>query len=102
MTAFVVVIAVGLISYLFRTSMLLAAAHGGVPPVLERAGRFAVPTAFSVIAVGALTGAPGGVAVAPVAGVFAGGLAVRRTGSVHAALLVGLPVLWALAALGLA
>lgn len=101
MTAYVVVIAAGLGSYLFRVSMLVVAARRGLPPTFERAARFAVPAAFAALAAGAL--APHGlrnVAVAPVLAVAAAALAVRRTGSPYMAILVGLPVLWALAALG--
>jgi branched-subunit amino acid transport protein len=96
MTAFVVVIAAGIGSYLFRISMLVVAARGGLPPVLERAARFAVPTAFATLAAGALAShaTTGAEAVAPVVAVTVAAVAVHRTGSPHAALLAGMPALW--------
>jgi branched chain amino acid efflux pump len=97
MKAFAVVLAVGLGSYAFRVSMLVVAARRGLPPVLERAARFAVPSAFAALAASSLataasTGA--GDAIAPLVAVAAAGVAVYRTRSPHAALIVGLPVLW--------
>jgi branched-subunit amino acid transport protein len=97
--AYVVVIAVGLLSYAFRVSMLVLAARRGLPPVFERAARFAVPTAFAGLVAGSLvTSASAGRAVAPVLAVAAAAFAVRRTGSPHMALLAGMPVLWAVTA----
>ena len=96
MRAFAVVIAAGLGSYLFRVSMLVVAARRGLPPLLERSARYAVPTAFAALATGALVSqSTGSAAVAPVLAVAAAAIAVRRSGSPHAALLTGLPVLWA-------
>lgn len=101
MTAFLVVVAVGLGSYLFRVSMLVLAARvGGLPPAVERAARFAVPVSFAALAAGAVTdrvvaaGADTGEALAPVLAVVAAAVAVRRTGVPHAALLAGMPTLW--------
>ena len=102
MTAFVVVLAVGAGSYLFRVSMLVLAARVGLPPVLERAARFAVPVSFAALATIALADrvaeASGGEALAPIVAVAVAVAAVRRTGSPHAALLAGLPTVWAVTA----
>ena len=100
MSAWVVVAAVGAGSYLFRVSMLVLASRVGLPPVIERAARHAVPVSFAALAASALTEhlAAAGAAPAPVIAVAAAIVAVRRTGSPHAALAAGLPTLWILAA----
>ena len=101
MSVWLIIVAVGAGSYLFRISMLVLAARVGLPPVLERAARFAVPTAFAALAATSLThhatGDSG--ALAPYAALAVAVLAVRRTGSAHAALLAGMPTLWVLSAL---
>ena len=99
MSAFIVVIVAGVLSYVFRVSMLIVAARRTLPAVIDRAGRFAVPTAFAALAAASLaTGVAGAPAVAPFVAVAAGAFAVRRTGTPHAAVLAGMPVLWLLTA----
>jgi branched-subunit amino acid transport protein len=103
MTPWLVILAAGVGSYAFRVSMLVLAARFGVPPVLERAARLAVPTAFAGLAATSLAqhaGATGGGGWAPIAAVAVAIVAVRRTGSSHAALLAGMPALWLFTALG--
>lgn len=100
MTAFLVVLAVGAGSYLFRISMLVLAARSGLPPVLERAARLAVPVSFAALATGALAddlAAPGST-MAPLAALAVAVVAVRRTGSPPMALVAGMPTLWLLSA----
>lgn len=103
MKAYTVVVAAGLGSYLFRTSMLVVAARRGLPAVLERSARYAVPTAFAALATGSLVSRVGGHAavasVAPLSAIAIAVIAVRRTGSPYAALLTGMPVLWIVTAL---
>ena len=98
MNAWIVIVAVGAGSYLFRISMLLLASRVGLPPVIERAARHAVPVSFAALAASALTEhvADAGAALAPAIAVAVAVVAVRRTGSPHAALAAGLPTLWAL------
>lgn len=100
MSAWMVVVAVGVGSYLFRISMLVLAARRGLPPVIERAARHAVPVSFAALAASALTGqlAASHAVVAPLGAVAVAIVAVRRTGSPHAALAAGMPTLWALSA----
>ena len=99
MTALVVVLVAGAGSYLLRVSMLLLAAHHELPPIFTRATRYAVPTAFATLAVGALvTQVDAGPALPPIAAVVAAIVAVRVTGSAPAALLAAMPTLWALSA----
>ena len=97
-----IVIVVGAVSYLFRVSMLVVASRTTIPPVIERAARFAVPTAFAALAATALarqvTGDAG--SLAPVVAVITAVIAVRRTGSAQAALLTGMPTLWLVSAFG--
>jgi branched-subunit amino acid transport protein len=100
MRAFAVVVAAGIGSYLLRISMLVIAARHGLPPLIARSARHAVPTAFAALAAGSLVsfGRTTG-ALAPLAAVVAAAVAVRRTGSPHAALLAGMPTLWVVSAL---
>ena len=103
MTALLVVLAVGAGSYAFRVSMLVLAARVGLPPVVERAARHALPASFAALAASALAAqlaASSGVSadVAPVAAVVVAVAAVRRTGSPYAALAAGMPTLWLLSA----
>jgi branched-subunit amino acid transport protein len=99
MTAYIVVIVAGVASYMFRVSMLVVAARRPLPAMLDRAGRFAVPAAFAALAAASLaTGVADTPALAPILAVAAGAFAVRRTGSPHAAVLAGMPVLWVLTA----
>lgn len=102
MNVWTVIAAAGAGSYLLRISMLVLAARGGVPSVVERAAGFAVPVAFAALAGGALatqTTHAGTGAVPALAGVAVGIAAVRRTGSAYAAILAGMPTMWALSAL---
>jgi branched-subunit amino acid transport protein len=100
MTPWLVVLAVGAGSYLFRISMLVVAARRGVPPLAARIARHAVPVSFAVIATGGLVGQLGATAadLAPLGAAVLAVAAVRRTGSPNAALVVGMPALWALTA----
>ena len=104
MTAWLVVLAVGAGTYLFRVSLVGLVGRRGASPRFERAARFVVPSAFAALAAGSVAAATAaatspGQAVAPVAAVAAALVAVRRTGSPRAALLVGMPTLWLLNAL---
>ena len=100
MTAWIVVVAVGAGSYVFRVSMLVLAARAGLPPAIERAARHAVPVSFAALAASALTGHLTGAdaSLAPLGAVVVAVVAVRRTGSPHAALAAGMPALWVLSA----
>lgn len=101
MTVWLVIVAAGLGSYLLRISMLVVAERFGLPPVLERIARLAVPTAFAALAVSSLASrAAWNLAfLPPVLAVAVGVVAVKRTGSPHAAILAGMPTLWAVSLL---
>ncbi len=100
MNTWLVVVAAGVGTYLLRISMIALAARTALPPVLGRATRFAVPAAFAALAAAGLAGqiTADAASLAPVGAVAAAVLAVRRTGSTHAALVVGMPTLWMLSA----
>ncbi len=101
MRAYAVVLAVGLGSFAFRISMLVLAARAGLPPIVERAARHAVPVSFAALAATAMAGyvETADAAVPPLAAVAVAVLAVRRSGSPHAAIAVGMPTFWLLSAL---
>jgi len=100
MNVWLVVAAAGVGTYLLRISMIALAARTELPPVLGRATRFAVPAAFAALAAAGLAGqiTANAASLAPVGAVAAAVLAVRCTGSTHAALVVGMPTLWMLSA----
>jgi branched-subunit amino acid transport protein len=100
-TPYLVVLAVGLGSYAFRVSILVLAARAGIPPVVERAARHAVPVSFAALATSALVDrvATADLAVPSIAAVIAAVGAVHRTGRPFAAIAVGMPTLWLLTAL---
>ena len=102
MSAYVAVAAVGLGSYLLRVSMLVLTARiGSVPPVIERAARYAIPVSFAALATDAFAPhlALTRTEIAPAAALLVAVIAVRRTRSPHAALIAGLPTLWIVTAL---
>ena len=103
MTPWIVVVAVGVGSWLFRVSMLVVAARTGLPRVVERATRHAVAVSFAALASAALadqvaSATSAATTAVPLVAVVVAIVAVRRTGSPHAALLAGLPTAWLLAA----
>jgi branched-subunit amino acid transport protein len=95
MKAFVVVAVAGIGTYLLRVSMLVLSARRGLPPLLERAARFAVPTAFAALAVGSLASySASHAAVAPIAAVVVAAITVHHTRLPYMALVAGMPTLW--------
>jgi branched chain amino acid efflux pump len=103
MNTWIVIVAVGLGSYLFRLSMIILTGRITTPPYLERASGLVVPAAFAALAAAGVAAACSGLGVtraaAPLAAVVAAVIAVLRTGSSQAAILVGMPVLWIATAL---
>ena len=81
--------------------LVLTARAGAVPPLIERAARYAIPVSFAALATDAF--APNVAltrrAIAPAVTVLVAIIAVRRTRSPHAALIAGLPTLWIVSAL---
>lgn len=103
MNTWLVIVAVGLGSYLFRLSMIILTGRITMPPYLERASGLVVPAAFAALAAAGVAAACSGLgitgAVAPLTAVAAAVIAVLRTGSPQAAILVGMPTLWVVTAL---
>jgi branched-subunit amino acid transport protein len=103
MNTWIVIVTVGLGSYLFRLSMIILTGRITMPPYLERASGLVVPAAFAALAAAGVAAACSGLgdtrAAAPLAAVVAAVIAVLRTGSSQAAILVGMPVLWIATAL---
>jgi hypothetical protein len=92
MSTWIVIVAVGLGSYLFRLSMIILTGRLTMPPYLERASGLVAPAAFAAL---------GAAGVAEACGLASPGrppptAASRRhrrlcTGSSQAAILVGMP-----------
>ena len=103
MNTWLVIVAVGLGSYLFRLSMIILTGRITMPPYLERASGLVVPAAFAALAAAGVAAACSGLgitgAAAPLTAVAAAVIAVLRTGSSQAAILVGMPTLWVATAL---
>ena len=103
MSTWIVIVAAGLASYLFRLSMIILAGKITMPACLEQASGLVAPAAFAALAAAGVAAACSGLgitgAAAPLAAVAAAVIAVLRTGSPQAAILVGMPALWVATAL---
>ena len=103
MSTWIVIVAAGLGSYLFRLSMIILTGRITMPPSLERASGLVVPAAFAALAAAGVAAACTGLgisqAAAPLAAVAVAVIAVLRTGSSQAAILAGMPALWVATAL---
>jgi len=103
MSTWIVIVAAGLGSYLFRLSMIILTSRLTMPPSLERASGLVAPAAFAALAAAGVAAACGGLGItgafAPLTAVAAAVIAVLRTGSPQAAILVGMPTLWVATAL---
>jgi branched-subunit amino acid transport protein len=103
MTVWIVVLAVGIGTYAFRAVMFAVLAGRSLPAWTERPMAFVGPAAIGALVGGMVLtsdGSFGPAGIAELGAVAAGFLVVRRSGDVLHALLVGFPVLWALAAIG--
>jgi branched-subunit amino acid transport protein len=101
MNVWITIVLVAAATYALRVSMVALAARRGVPRIVERAARNAVPPVFAALAVSGLVrnlsfDAAG---VAPCVAVLVGVVAAHRTGSPSAALFVGMPTMWVLSTL---
>ena len=98
MSTWIVIVAAGLGSYLFRLSMIVLISRITMPSYLERASRLVAPAAFAALAAAGVAAACSGLgitgAAAPLVAVAAAVIAVLRTGSSYAAILAGMPALW--------
>jgi branched-subunit amino acid transport protein len=103
MSTWIVIMAAGLGSYLFRLSMIILTGRITMPPYLERASGFVAPAAFAALAAAGVAASCSGLgmtaAAPPLAAVAVAVIAVLRTGSPQAAILAGMPALWVATAL---
>jgi branched-subunit amino acid transport protein len=103
MTAWMVIVAAGLASYVLRMSMISAPDQVRLPARLEDSAGLVAPAAFAALLVTSLIGtvvsATGSQAVPPVVAVAVAVVAVSLTGRPYAALLAGLPTFWIITAL---
>ena len=103
MNAWIVIVAAGLGSYLFRLSMIMLAGRVTTLAYLERAAGFVAPAAFAALAAAGIATAcihlGATQAAAPLAAAAVAVIAVLRTGSPYAAIVAGMPTLWITAAL---
>ena len=103
MSTWIVIVAAGLGSYLFRLSMIILTSRITLPAYLERASGLVAPAAFAALAAAGVATACTGLGVtraaAPLAAAAAAVIAVLRTRSPQAAILVGMPTLWITAGL---
>jgi branched-subunit amino acid transport protein len=101
MTPWIVILAVGLGTYLLRVSMFVALGSRSLPRWTTAPMALVAPAAIAALVASLLFTSGDRIAVAPAAelvAVTAGFLAVRRSGNVMHAFLVGLPVMWVLVA----
>jgi branched-subunit amino acid transport protein len=104
MTAWLVIVAVGLGTYALRASMFVMLGERQLPAWTERPLAYVGPAAIGALVGGMVLTRHGDFAPAGAAELVAVAVsfeAVRRSGDVAQGLLVGFPVLWALAAIGL-
>jgi branched chain amino acid efflux pump len=98
MNAWLVVLAVGLGSYLFRAGVVLIADLVVTPAPLQEATELVAPVAFAALAADGVARACLGVAITdampPLVAVAAAAIAVARSGRSGVAVIVGLPTLW--------
>ncbi|NDL56180.1 AzlD domain-containing protein [Phytoactinopolyspora mesophila] len=103
MNVWLVIVVIGLGSYVFRISMVLLIDHFDLPEWLTRASGFVAPAAFAALAAGSVAAHVGDVdllrAVPVLGAVTAAVVAVRLTRKSYVAVLAGMPVLWILTAL---
>ena len=104
MTAWLVIAAVGLGTYGLRASMFVMLGDRQLPAWTERPLAYVGPAAIGALVGGMVLTSHGTFAPAGLAELVAVATSfevVRRSGDVARGLLVGFPVLWALAAVGL-
>jgi len=102
-SAFVVIVAAGAVSYAFRLAPAALVDRVRSIGRLDRAATYVVPATFAAVAAGGVlaraeAGAGALAALPPLAAVLVAIAAARRTGSSLAAVAAGLPTLWALTA----
>ena len=103
MTAWLVIVAVGLGTYAMRAVTFAVVSERGLPAWAERPLAFVGPAAIGALVGGMLLTADGTAelpALAEGGAAVAAFLTVHRTGNIARGMLVGFPVLWGLTWLG--
>ena len=101
MTTWLVFLAVAAGTYAIRASMLVGLAGRQLPVAIQSRLALAGPAATATLVVSALFSGSAGVQRPGLVAGLAGFLAVRRTGNITHAFVVGMPALWILYPLGL-
>jgi len=102
MTPLVVFLAAAIGTFALRASMLVGLAGRTLPPALQTRLVLVGPAAIGALCAASLGPGPGrAVAWSEIVAAVAAFAAVRRTGSLVHAFLVGMPALWLAHALGL-
>ena len=101
MTTWLVFLAVAAGTYAIRASMLVGLTGRQLPAAIQARLALAGPAAIATLVVSALFSSSEGMQRPELIAASAGFLAVRRTGNITHAFLVGMPALWVLYALGL-
>ena len=102
MNAMAVFVLAAVGTYVLRASMLVGLAGRSLPSALQARLTLVGPAALAALCAASLAPGPGrALAPADVLAAAAAFIAVRRTGSVVHAFVVGLPVLWLAHAAGL-
>jgi branched-subunit amino acid transport protein len=104
MNAWAVIVAVGIGTYVLRSTMFVVLGNRRLPAWTVRPLAFVGPAAIGALVGGMVLTDHGRFAPAGIAELLAVAAAfvmVRRTGDVARGMMVGFPVLWALVALGL-
>jgi branched-subunit amino acid transport protein len=103
LNAWLIVLAAGLGSYLFRLSVVTVADRIEMPTSLEHASELIAPASFAALAATGVAASVVGVmpaeALPPLAAIIVAVVAVARTGSSYAAVLAGMPTLWLVTAI---
>lgn len=97
MTAWLIIIAIGVGSYAMRAAMLALVGVKALPARVDTAMRHVGPAAIAALTVTMAVTRAGAIQPLPVAELAAiavGFITVRRTGNVLHAITVGLPTLW--------
>ncbi|MFO7299156.1 MAG: AzlD domain-containing protein [Actinomycetes bacterium] len=101
LTAFLVILAVGVGTYVSRSVFILALANRHIPPALVRALSYVAPSILSALVVTQIVGSDGHftIGIAETAGLLAGAVTVWRSRNFLLSAGVGMAVLWVLSAL---
>jgi branched-subunit amino acid transport protein len=102
MTTWIVILAVAAGTYVIRASLFVGLTGRRLPAAVQSRLALAGPAAIATLIVSAIVSGRGGATAPEAVAALVAFLTVRRTGNVTHAFVVGMPVLWVSAALGVA